>query len=54
MFEQVFKNIDYIFHKDAGCSSELDHIPLRALKWSYRKLLLNSSIIGFSNKLKGQ
>ncbi|MEP7731124.1 N-6 DNA methylase [Marinomonas primoryensis] len=25
MFEQVFKNIDDIFHKDAGCSSELDY-----------------------------
>ncbi|MFS1435821.1 hypothetical protein [Vibrio lentus] len=24
MFEQVFKNVDDIFHKDAGCSSELD------------------------------
>ncbi len=25
MFEQAFKNIDDIFHKDAGCSSELDY-----------------------------
>jgi type I restriction enzyme M protein len=25
MFEQVFKNIDDIFYKDAGCSSELDY-----------------------------
>ncbi len=25
MFEQVFKNIDDILHKDAGCSSELDY-----------------------------
>lgn len=25
MFEQIFKNIDDIFHKDAGCSSELDY-----------------------------
>ncbi len=25
MFEQVFKNVDDIFHKDAGCSSELDY-----------------------------
>lgn len=25
MFEQVFKSIDDIFHKDAGCSSELDY-----------------------------
>ena len=24
MFEQVFKNIDDILHKDAGCGSELD------------------------------
>lgn len=24
MFEQTFKNIDDILHKDAGCSSELD------------------------------
>ena len=26
MFEQTFKNIDDILHKDAGCSSELDYI----------------------------
>ena len=26
MFEQKFKNIDDILHKDAGCSSELDYI----------------------------
>jgi type I restriction enzyme M protein len=26
MFEQIFKNIDDIFRKDAGCSSELDYI----------------------------
>lgn len=25
MFEQTFRNIDDIFHKDAGCSSELDY-----------------------------
>lgn len=25
MFEQVFKNIDDILHKDAGCTSELDY-----------------------------
>lgn len=26
MFEQVFKNIDDVLHKDAGCSSELDYV----------------------------
>jgi type I restriction enzyme M protein len=26
MFEQTFKNIDAILHKDAGCSSELDYV----------------------------
>ena len=25
MFEQTFKNIDNILHKDAGCTSELDY-----------------------------
>ena len=25
MFEQAFKNIDDILHKDVGCSSELDY-----------------------------
>jgi type I restriction enzyme M protein len=25
LFEQTFKNIDDILHKDAGCSSELDY-----------------------------
>ncbi len=26
MFEQTFKNINDILHKDAGCSSELDYV----------------------------
>ena len=26
MFEQVFKNIDDILYKDAGCGSELDYV----------------------------
>ena len=26
MFEQTFKNIDDILHKDAGCCSELDYV----------------------------
>ena len=26
MFEQTFKNIDNILHKDAGCGSELDYV----------------------------
>ena len=26
MFEQTFKNIDDILHKDAACSSELDFV----------------------------
>ena len=26
MFEQTFKNIDDILHKDAGCSNELDYV----------------------------
>jgi type I restriction enzyme M protein len=25
VFEQTFKNIDDILHKDAGCTSELDY-----------------------------
>jgi len=25
MFEQTFKSIDDILHKDAGCTSELDY-----------------------------
>jgi type I restriction enzyme M protein len=25
MFEQTFKNINGILHKDAGCTSELDY-----------------------------
>lgn len=25
MFEQTFKNIDDILHKDAGCTSERDY-----------------------------
>ena len=26
MFEQTFKNIDDMLHKDAGCGSELDYV----------------------------
>jgi len=26
MFEQSFKNIDDILHRDAGCATELDYI----------------------------
>ena len=26
MFEQTFKNIDDVLHKDAGCGSELDYV----------------------------
>ena len=26
MFEQTFKNIDDILHKDAGCGSKLDYV----------------------------
>ena len=26
MFENAFKNIDDILHKDAGCGSELDYV----------------------------
>jgi type I restriction enzyme M protein len=26
MFEQVFRNVDDILHKDAGCGSELDYV----------------------------
>jgi len=26
MFEQTFKNIDDVLHKDAGCSNELDYV----------------------------
>jgi type I restriction enzyme M protein len=26
MFEQTFKNIDDILHKDSGCGSELDYV----------------------------
>ena len=26
MYEEVFKNIDYVLWKDSGCSSELDYI----------------------------
>ena len=26
MFEQIFKNVDDVLWKDAGCSSELDYV----------------------------
>jgi len=29
MFEQTFKNIDDILHKDSGCGTELDYVDLK-------------------------
>jgi hypothetical protein len=49
MFEQTFKNIDDILHKDAGCSSELDNSepelnePIRPSLQLKRRLLMLSS-----------
>ena len=37
MFEQTFKNIDDILHKDAGCTSELDYTEQSS--WHQRKLI---------------
>ncbi|SMD45518.1 hypothetical protein SAMN00777080_4172 [Aquiflexum balticum DSM 16537] len=31
MFEQTFKNIDDILHKDAGCGSELDYVGIHPI-----------------------
>ena len=43
MFEQTFKNIDNILHKDAGCGSELDYVEqtswLLFLKYLKRRLM---------------
>jgi hypothetical protein len=39
MFEQTFKNIDDILHKDAGCGSELDYVE--AVK---QKLMPNKTL----------
>ncbi len=50
MFEQTFKNIDDILHKDAGCGSELDYVEQTSwilflnilMTWrKIKKLLLN-------------
>ena len=38
MFEQTFKNIDDILHKDAGCTSELDYTEQSPLLLSLKYL----------------
>ena len=36
MFEQTFKNIDDILHKDAGCSSQLDYVEQTSWEPEYK------------------
>ena len=36
VFEQTFKNIDDILHKDAGCGSELDYVEQTS--WVFSKI----------------
>lgn len=45
MFEQTFKNIDDILHKDAGCSNELDYIEQTS-----KTLLKKLDEAGFGNE----
>ena len=48
MFENTFKNIDEILHKDAGCSSELDYVEQTSwiLFLKYIDDLENARLIG--------
>jgi type I restriction enzyme M protein len=55
MFEQAFKNIDYVLWKDTGCTSELDYTEqtswLLFLKYldaleALKKSLLNQAFTG--------
>jgi len=42
MFEQPFKNLDDILHKDAGCTSELDYTEQSSWLLSLKYLTLLS------------
>ena len=44
MFEQTFKNIDDILHKDAGCGSELDYVEQTSCKEDTKLSYARSSI----------
>ena len=44
MFEQTFKNIDDILHKDAGCVSELDYVEQTFYRIPRTSLLSESSL----------
>ena len=55
MYEEAFKNIDDVFWKDAGCSSELDYIEQTSwilfLKYldDYEEEKINSSNFNLRN-----
>ena len=59
MFEQSFKNIDDILHKDAGCGSELDYVEQTSwvlfLKYldDLEKLFCENSLV-MNSTLKGR
>jgi len=48
MCEQTFKNIDYILHKDAGCSSDLDYVEQTS--W-ITHIPNKDTIISFNNRI---
>ena len=57
MFEQTFKNIDDILHKDAGCGSELDYVEqtswvLFLKKWFDFSKINNQSVFSTKGALK--
>ena len=59
MFEQTFKNIDDILHKDAGCGSELDYVEqpswvlfLKYLDDLEKKMLCKCLLKGFGGVRK--
>ncbi|WP_175454286.1 hypothetical protein [Algoriphagus alkaliphilus] len=51
MFEQTFKNVDDILHKDAGCGSELDYVEQTSwilfLKYLYPSEELHLDVLCF-------
>lgn len=49
MFENMFKNIDDILHKDAGCGSELDCVKIVDLQKRGRRQISDGKIDSYGS-----
>jgi len=54
MFEQTFKNIDDILHKDAGCGSELDYVEQTSWVLFLKPLKIGVLLLGLGLTAQAQ